>query len=364
MKENPWQRRMTERAHEAPRSAAQQPRQEARYEQPRRNRGFEKPVKKGGTFGGCLKKLLLWLIALIVVIGGILYGIGSCIGGSDEDDDRQNPAQFERIMTDQQVDSLVTAQGFPQTTDDVAPLAGEYVGSTQGWVITVTLKPEQNGKVVGRVKQEANAYTAVRDGFYCYCGNSVYAVYESERKMEQDKVQNYFFALPDRKSIQMIDGTTELILKRKDPPPVHKGKGKGTLLSRNYTLCMPESSLEVENEDFGYELKDEDHALSFGTYVGELEVKGEKHTITYVVDSYEGENIFILATVKGYPDNDTSKEEQFYMGYCGHSIYALYKCSEDRVNQAKSTAGLLYVFKDGKSFKISDKELTVEFKKQ
>ena len=79
-----WQKsmnRMSDASHRQEQRAPQRNdyRQERQEQPPRRNRGVEKPVKKGGSFGGCLKKLLLWIIGLVVVAGLALWGIGSCL---------------------------------------------------------------------------------------------------------------------------------------------------------------------------------------------------------------------------------------------------------------------------------------------
>lgn len=347
---------------------------QSRQEEPsRRERGYEKPAKKGGTFGGCLKRLLWWIVGIAVVMFALLWAIGhrsgdgGIKGGNDEniveiEKDTQDPSTFERMMSPTSADSLGTVKGFPKTTDDVAPLGGEYVGSAGEYVINITLKPAQNGKVVGNVVMSANGYKAVREGVYCYCGNSIYAIYKYEDHVERNKVQNYFFAMPDRKSIMMIDGE-KYILERKDPPPVQKGKGSGTLLSRNYMRCMTDDFLKIENEDFGYPIKDEDTALQFGTYVAKIEAKGEMHTVTYVLEPYDGENLFIVAKATGHADEDLKYTQDFYFGYCGHGIYAIYKYDEDDVGLLKSPKGLLYAASDGKSFGVWDKgKSMMEFK--
>ena len=318
----------------------------------------EKKKKKGG----CLRRLLLWTVGIMVALVGALWLFAKYIDGDGGEKDDQNPATFERIMSPAAVDSLVEARGFPKTTDDVAPLAGDYVGEAQGYIINIILKPKLDGKMVGKVVMKANGHPVVRDGVYCYCGNSIYATYKYDTHVERNKVQNYFYAMPDRKSIMMIDGG-QYILKRKDPPPVHKGQGSGTLLSRAHTLCLSEAGLTSANEEHEYPIKDENNTIQYGTYTTQLEAKGEMHTLTYVFEPYEGENMLILAKVTAHADDDFSNIQKTFIGYCGHSIYAMYNCDEEDIEFEKKPLCLFYANSDGKSFSIFDKgKLFMEFK--
>jgi hypothetical protein len=168
--------------------------------------------------------------------------------------------------------------------------------------------------------------------------------------------------MPDRKSIMMIDGG-QYILKRKDPPPVHKGQGSGTLLSRAHTLCLSEAGLTSANEEHEYPIKDENNTIQYGTYTTQLEAKGEMHTLTYVFEPYEGENMLILAKVTAHADDDFSNIQKTFIGYCGHSIYAMYNCDEEDIEFEKKPLCLFYANSDGKSFSIFDKgKLFMEFK--
>ena len=321
----------------------------------------KQPEKKKG--GGCLRHLLGWVIGLAVFFVLWVALVKACSdeeGGREKDD--QDPTKFERIMSQASADSLQAAIGFPQTTDDVAPLAGDYVGEAQGYIINIILKPKQDGKMVGKVVMKANGHPVVRDGVYCYCGNSIYATYKYDTHVERNKVQNYFYAMPDRKSIMMIDGG-QYILKRKDPPPVHKGQGSGTLLSRAHTLCLSEAGLTSANEEHEYPIKDENNTIQYGTYTTQLEAKGEMHTLTYVFEPYEGENMLILAKVTAHADDDFSNIQKTFIGYCGHSIYAMYNCDEEDIEFEKKPLCLFYANSDGKSFSIFDKgKLFMEFK--
>ena len=117
-------------------------------------------------------------------------------------------------MSQASADSLQSAIGFPHTTDDVAPLAGDYDVTAQGYVVTVSLEPAPNGKVVGKVEMKLDGRSKVK-GVYAYCGNRIYGIYENEGDVG-GKARNYFYVFEDRKSIMMIDGE-EYILKRKEP---------------------------------------------------------------------------------------------------------------------------------------------------
>lgn len=352
-----------------PRYEQTRPPQQPRYEQQplhSSNRGFEKPAKKGGTMGGCLKKLLLWIIGIIVVIGGILYAIGSWFGDTDggdggEENDNQKPSQFERVMDRQQVEALVEAQGFPTTTKDVAPLGGEYVGSVKGWTITVTLKPEQNGKIVGRVKQDANGYTAVSDGVYCYCGNSIYAVYKDESYMEEGKVQNYFYAQPDRKSIMMIDGDT-CILKRKEV--IRGEKAKSGLLNKDYERSFDDEDLVRLCTQNGIPTTPRDVSLQPGTYKGSMDLNGVTGNITFKVEDVSGENKKIVGKVEmiGEAMGQTASQD-LILTYAGHSVYVAF-LTENKIGRM-SDAMPLYVNPDGKTLNLYDKnELAVTLTKE
>ncbi len=332
-----------------------------------RREPVERPKKKSSQ-GGSLKKLLPWIGGIVVVLGLLLWGIGSCLGNPDgggdneDENDKQDVSTFEKIMSPESVDSLMKAKGFPQTTEDVAPLGGKYIVSADGYNIDVTLEPAQNGKIVGKVKMSANGYKAVRDGVYCYCGNSMYAIYKYEDHIERNKVHGYFYAFPDRKSIMMIDGK-QYTLKRQDPPPTIKGKGDG-LLSRDYRKCMDEAMATAMAKKEGFPETFEDNTAPFGSYTFKA-VKGSmSHTGEIKLEPYDGDNKMIVAKMTMISDGKEAAKG--YVGYCGFSIYAMYmesirdyKDEEDYVQEKdielnKTTHDFFFANADG-SISLYDK---------
>lgn len=184
--------------------------------QPSEKQPSEKPTsEKTEKKGGCLRHILGWIIGLAVFFvlwGALVKACSDEESGGEKDD--QDPTKFERIMSQASADSLQSAIGFPHTTDDVAPLAGDYDVTAQGYVVTVSLEPAPNGKVVGKVEMKLDGRSKVK-GVYAYCGNRIYGIYENEEDVD-GKARNYFYVFEDRKSIMMIDGE-EYILKRKEP---------------------------------------------------------------------------------------------------------------------------------------------------
>jgi len=316
-------------------------------EQPEKKR----PEKKKG--GGCLRHLLGWVIGLAVFFVLWVVLVKACSneeGGGGKDD--QDPAKFERIMSQASVDSLQTAIGFPKTTDDVAPLAGDYHVTAQGYEVTVSLEPAPNGKVVGKAEMKLNGRSKVK-GVYAYCGNSIYGIYEYEEDVG-GKARNYFYAQPDRKSIMMIDGG-EYILKRKEEKPVaKKGNGTKTLLSGDYEKCKAEASMASIIKEQGFPETYNDQDLEFGTYSYKAELKGETHSMSYQLKPYEGENKMIVATISVLADG--KEVMKGFVGYCGFSIYAaflkeLYKenpYEDDRIRlDSPYTNDYIYANSDG-----------------
>lgn len=275
----------------------------------------EKKKKKGG----CLKQLLGWLIGLGVFFGLWIVLVKACSDDEGDVKDNQDATKYERIMSQASVDSLQAAIGFPQTTDDVAPLGGDYDVMARGYAVTVSLQPAQNGKVVGKAEMKLGGRSKVK-GVYAYCGNSIYGIYENEEEIG-GKARNYFFARPDRKSIMMIDGG-QFILERKEPPVAKKGSSTNTLLSRDYEKCKDEASMAKIIKDEGFPETFKDHDLQFGTYNYKAAMKGETHSASYQLEPYEGENKMIVAKISCFADGKLSMRG--FVGYCGFNIYAVF----------------------------------------
>ena len=304
---------------------------------------------------GCLTGLFGWIIAIIVIGVIAVWGFKKCSGGNDED--RQDPKTFERIMSQASADSLATAIGFPEATKEVAPRAGEYEVVADNTPIKIILQPDQKGKVVGRANFLIGR-TAREWGFYSYCGNNIYAIYEDEEDIGGEP-RNYFFAMPDSDAIMIIDDG-KYVLKRKDLPKPIEGRGKGTLLSRDYLKCMDEAMATASIKKEGFPDTFEDHAPEFGTYALKVEKGGETHTVEVKLEPYEGKNQMIVAKITMLGDG---KEGLWaYVGYCGFSVYALYsweKADKPRdeydVELNKTTHDFFYANEDGKSISMYDR---------
>ena len=271
----------------------------------------EKKKKKGG----CLRHILGWIIGLGVFFVLWTLLVKACSDEEDGGKEIQDPAKFERVMSQSSVDSLQAAIGFPQTTDDVAPLGGDYKVRTHGVAITVSLEPAQNGKVVGNAAMKLGSRSKFK-GVYAYCGNSIYGIYENEEEIGGNP-RNYFFARPDRESILMIDDGKHYTLERTVP---FKGSGTNTLLSRDYEKCKDEASMAAIIKKEGFPETYEDNAPQFGTYYYKVEMNGETHSVGFQFEPYEGENKMIVARTTYLADEKPMARG--FVGYCGFSIYA------------------------------------------
>ena len=325
----------------------------------KRKNAEKQPEKKKKK--GCLKRILWWMVGFLVVIFASLWAIGKCSEeGTDGETDNQDPTTFERVMSQASVDSLVAAQGFPKTNDDVAPLAGDYEVTAQGYAIMVTLTPAQDGKVVGKVIMKAGDHTAVSDGVYCYCGNSKYAIYKYDTDVEKNKVRNYFYAMPDRKSIMMIDGD-EYILKRKEVKPVKKASSG--LLSKDYERSFDDARFEKLRNRHEFPISTVDVSLQPGEYTTHLEKDGVKGDVYLKIEPNESDNKQIIgraefgARVEGKGENSQS----LTVTYAGNSVYALYP--EDM--EIGSLDGMvLYVSPDSKTLDLYERgEIVMSFKR-
>ena len=325
----------------------------------KRKNAEKQPEKKKKK--GCLKRILWWMVGFLVVIFASLWAIGKCSEeGTDGETDNQDPTTFERVMSQASVDSLVAAQGFPKTNDDVAPLAGDYEVTAQGYAIMVTLTPAQDGKVVGKVIMKAGDHTAVSDGVYCYCGNSMYAIYKYDTDVEKNKVRNYFYAMPDRKSIMMIDGD-EYILKRKEVKPVKKASSG--LLSKDYERSFDDARFEKLRNRHEFPISTVDVSLQPGEYTTHLEKDGVKGDVYLKIEPNESDNKQIIgraefgARVEGKGENSQS----LTVTYAGNSVYALYP--EDM--EIGSLDGMvLYVSPDSKTLDLYERgEIVMSFKR-
>ncbi len=315
-----------------------------------------KPAKKKG----CGKSVLIIVVVMVLLICGIASLMdGSFGGGTDDDKDKQNVTTFERVMSQASVDSLVGAQGFPKTTDDVAPLGGDYEVVAQGYVVTVSLEPAQNGKVVGKAEMKLAGRSKVK-GVYAYCGNSIYGIYENEENVG-GKARNYFYAQPDRKSIMMIDGG-EYILERKEVKPVEKAS-EG-LLSKDYERSFDDARFEKLRERHKFPLSTVDVSLQSGAYETIMEKQGMKVTVILEIEPVNSDNRQIIgrATMVGKVEGQEERSQPLIITYAGYSTYAMYE-KEDEIGSLD--AMVLFASSDGKKLEVYDHgEILFTFKQK
>ena len=318
----------------------------------------KQPKKKKG--GGCLRHLLGWVIGLAVFFVLCVALVKACSdeeGGGGKDD--QDPTKFERIMSQASADSLQAAIGFPQTTDDVAPLAGDYHVTAQGYEVTVSLEPAPNGKVVGKAEMKLNGRSKVK-GVYAYCGNSIYGIYENEEDVG-GKARNYFYAQPDRKSIMMIDGG-EYILQRKEEKPAEKAS-EG-LLSKDYERCFDDARFEKLRNRHKFPISTIDASIQSGTYEAVMEKQGIKVTIILKIEPVDSDNRQIIgcATMTGKVEGQEERSQEMILTYAGYSTYAIYEKEEDI---GDLDAMVLFASPDGKTLEVYDHgEIMFSFKQK
>ena len=143
-------------------------------------------MPKHNTLSRRAKTLSMAIAGGIAVLALCIWGIvrfcgngGGNDGGEDNDYDSQDANKFVRMMSPASLDSLVQADGFPATKEDVAPLKGDYEVTVERMVINLILQPDQHGMIVGKAKMKLGGRTRM-EGVYAYCGNSIYAIYEDE----------------------------------------------------------------------------------------------------------------------------------------------------------------------------------------
>ncbi len=321
-----------------------------------------KPQQTKDKGNGCLKRLLWWTAGIIVLLIVLIWAFSKCSGGdgdNGDEKDTQDPTKFERIMSQESTDSLQEAIGFPKTTNDVAPLAGDYEVMAQSFPVSVTLQPAQDGKVVGKAQVKLAGHTKVK-GVYVYCGNSIYGIYEDEEDIG-GKARNYFYALEDRKSIMMIDGG-EYILKRKE---VKLGKKASEgLLSKDYERSFDDERFEQLRERHKFPHSTVDVSIENGTYEAVKEDKGTKVFLTLEIESVNSDNKKIIgrATLGGKVEGQEDRRQDLVLTYAGYSTYAVYEKEED-IGDLDAMA--LFASPDGKTLDVYDHgEIFFSFKRK
>ena len=213
---SPWQN--------VSRNRDQKPRQE---EPSRPQRGFEKPAKKGGKLGGCLKKLILWFIGISVLICLLVWGFSAFMndsggsgsdGGGSSSEKGSDAVPYECVISQSDLDALVEKKEFKKDNGDVAVRAGRYVAKAYGETITFDVATAAKGNLAGRIHVKMGGQ-AIRYQVIAYCGNGIYAQYFGSSVYENDTPDEYFQALPDHKTIEWANGSGGITLTYQGPVP-------------------------------------------------------------------------------------------------------------------------------------------------
>lgn len=326
---------------------------------------------KGGKVGGCLKRMLLWVIGLIVVAAVFGLGVSKCKsgdgqGGNGDKGNNDDMSNIEQVMTKSALDSLMEKNSsFEKDNGDVVPRPGRYEGKAMGQRITFDVKPEQNGKILGKVHVEMDGET-IRDCIYAYCGNGIYSMYFGEAIY--DEPYEYFQALPDHETISYKNGYTDITVTYQGPikgqedsgdtsesytesVESREDSGDGSAIS-NITKCIGEERLASIIQREGFPETNENHALKYGTYNVIASKGGKPHRMSIRLERYYGSNQLIVAKVSWLGDG--KEIYRGYVGYCGSSIYALYlkdadvtPYKEEDIKMNESTADYIYANSDG-----------------
>jgi len=173
----------------------------------------QKPTKKAKTKKKHTKRNVLLVFILLLLVGGgiaawqlgLLKGFGIGGSSSDGDDLLSYSPDYECIVDEDEIDDIVEKYGFPETTKDNSPLFGTYSGDLDeaGVSITLDVPDGDDDRIV------AVYYATVDDvdspkGVCCYCGNSIYAVYQNADDVGGSP-NFYFFAKSDGHTICFSD---------------------------------------------------------------------------------------------------------------------------------------------------------------
>lgn len=307
---------------------------------------------KGGKVGGCLKRMLMWGVGLIVVLSAIAWGVSKCGSGNGQDGNKgktDDMTNIERIMSKSALDSLMEKKGnFEKDNGDVIPRPGRYEGKAAGQPIFFDVMPEPNGKILGKVHVEMDGET-IRDCVYAYCGNGIYALYFGESIYEDP--DEFFQALPDHETIDYKNGYTGITVTYKGPLGAQEGSDNASV-SNNITKCMDEERLASVIRKEGFPETNENYALKYGTYNFKASKGSETHTMSFRLERYDGSNNLIAAKMSMLADN--KEVSRGYVGYCGSCIYALYMreidtdpYEDDDIKMNKHTNDYFYANSDG-----------------
>jgi len=110
---------------------------------------------------------------------------------------------LEKICTDAEVAQIIEDNNFPFTDVDALPQKGVFVmpiGGGEEMVYQVEPMNHKNKQVAGRISISDKNDNSVGTAWFCYCGRSVYAIYDDLSKIGQVS-PNYFYVAPDGKSL-------------------------------------------------------------------------------------------------------------------------------------------------------------------
>lgn len=111
--------------------------------------------------------------------------------------------RLEKICSDAEVAQIIDDNNFPYTDEDALPEKGVYVmpiGGGEEMVYQVEPMNHSNKQVAGRISISDKNDNSVGTAWFCYCGRSVYAIYDDLSKIGQVPA-NYFYVSPDGKSL-------------------------------------------------------------------------------------------------------------------------------------------------------------------
>ena len=110
---------------------------------------------------------------------------------------------LERICDDAELAQIIEDNNFPYTDVDALPQKGVFVmpiGGDEEMVYQVEPMNHRNKQVAGRISISDKNDNSVGTAWFCYCGRSVYAIYDDLDKIGQVS-PNYFYVAPDGKSL-------------------------------------------------------------------------------------------------------------------------------------------------------------------
>ena len=110
---------------------------------------------------------------------------------------------LEKICSEAEVAQIIDDNNFPYTDVDALPEKGIYVmpiGGDEEMVYQIEPMNHRNKQVAGRISSSDKNDNSVGTAWFCYCGRSVYAIYDDLSKIGQ-VAANYFYVSPDGKSL-------------------------------------------------------------------------------------------------------------------------------------------------------------------